>query len=78
MAKFIITFSYAVEGKTYTGKFTAGSPQEIGETFQILFDPNNPEVNSESDKKMNPWLRAAAWVGGVASVILLIKPPRCE
>ena len=73
MAEFVITFSYAVKGTTYTGKFTANSPREIGETFPILFDPSTPKVNSGSDRKVNPWLRAAVWLGGIAIAFLLIE-----
>ena len=73
LAKFVITFSYVVKDNTYSGKFTAGSPRDIGETFEILYDPEKPEVNTGSDKKMSPWMRAAAWIGGVATVILLMK-----
>jgi hypothetical protein len=42
LAEFAITFSYPAQGQTYQGTYKAGSPEEEGHTFEILFDPSNP------------------------------------
>lgn len=48
-ASFLITFSYEVDGRTYRGKYRSGSPVDLGHSFEILYDPNDPAMNTGSD-----------------------------
>lgn len=47
--EYVITFTYSVQGREYTGKYKAGLPQEPGQTFEIMYDPTSPNRNSGSD-----------------------------
>ena len=49
LARFRVTFSYRVDGKTYYGKYESGSPVDLGHSFEILYDPNDPASNTGSD-----------------------------
>jgi hypothetical protein len=43
LAEFTITFSYPAQSQTYYGTYKAGSPEQEGHTFEILFDPSDPQ-----------------------------------
>jgi hypothetical protein len=49
MAEFTVTYSYLALGKAYYDTYRAGSPQEEGQTFEILFDPSDPQHNTGND-----------------------------
>jgi hypothetical protein len=72
-AEFLITFSYSAEGKVYTGKYKAGSPKDVGDTFEISFNPDNPQENTGEDPKLKPWVRAFAIILGTLVTLILIK-----
>jgi hypothetical protein len=63
-ARFRVTFSYDVDGKIYYGKYKSGSPVDIGHSFEILYDPNDPASNTGSD--------VTSKLGTVVGVILFI------
>lgn len=73
IAKFVIHFSYPAVGRVYAGKYIAGSPKEIGETFEIMFNASSPKENTGSDKDRPVWLHGLAAVVGIAVTLLLIK-----
>jgi len=64
LARCRVTFSYEVDGKIYYGKYKCGSPVEIGHSFEILYDPNDPGSNTGSD--------STSKLGTVVGVILFI------
>lgn len=64
LARFRVEFSYEVDGKAYYGKYKCGSPVEVGHSFEILYDPNDPASNTGSDYTSK--------LGTVAGVILFI------
>jgi hypothetical protein len=72
-ARFVVYFSYSVAAKEYSGRYTAYSPREVGETFEILFDPEHPECNTGSDKEIKIWLKVAAVGGGIVITLLLSR-----
>jgi hypothetical protein len=72
LAEFAIAFSYPAQGRTYQGTYKAGSPEEEGHTFEILFDPSNPQRNSASDAQTKSPLRILGWFIGAAAALLLI------
>jgi hypothetical protein len=71
-AEFVITFSYTVQGKTYFGKYTSGSPRDEGHTLEIQYDVSHPEKNTGSDVPPKPWVRAFVWVVCVGLTVLAI------
>jgi hypothetical protein len=71
-AEYVITFSYSDQGKIYVGKYKAGSPEETGHTFEILYDPSRPESNTGSDVPLKPWVKVIVWVAGGALTFLIV------
>lgn len=72
LAEFTITFSYTANGKTYFGKYKAGSPEEPGHTFEIQFDPSNPRRNTGSEMPRRPWTTVVTCiVGGVIALFVI-------
>ncbi|HWZ50360.1 MAG TPA: hypothetical protein VNW54_02740 [Granulicella sp.] len=69
-AEYIVTFSYAVDGRAFEGNYRANSPQECGHAFEILYDPEHPSKNTGSDVLQTPWIRIAAW--GLAGIFVFI------
>jgi|HubBroStandDraft_2_1064218.scaffolds.fasta_scaffold395509_1 hypothetical protein len=59
VTEYVVTFSYDVGGRKWTGKHTTSTPPEIGHKFEILYDPKHPNRNSGIDHAMNPWVK---WV----------------
>ena len=69
-AEYTVTFSYAVNGRTFEGNYRANSPQECGHAFEILYDPEHPGKNTGSDVLQNPWMRIVAW--GLAGITVFV------
>ena len=69
-----VTYSYRVLDRTYRGSYVAGSPQTVGHTFEILYNPVSPRENTGSGDpgNGNPWIKLATAVVGVAAAALLI------
>ena len=72
LAEFTITFSYTANGQNYFSKYKAGSPEELGHTFEIQYDPSNPKRNTGSEGAGNPWWKAVSWVLGGALGLFLV------
>jgi hypothetical protein len=70
--EYVVSFSYEVLGKTYRGKYFAGSPHENRETFEILYDPNHPQRNTGSGDAGNKWMKVTFWVAGAALAALIL------
>jgi hypothetical protein len=64
--EYIVSFSYSVAGRTYSGSYRAGSPSREGHHFEISYDPNNPGRNTATELMDTPvgWLIKAALVFG--------------
>jgi hypothetical protein len=54
--EYAITFRYQVDGKHYTGEFECSRPWEVGSTFCIRYDPNDPETNTMCDRRGDRWV----------------------
>ena len=72
-ATFRITFSYEIEGKTYSGKYKSGSPVEIGHSFEILYDPQDPAGNTGADVVPGRLVRVSACILAIGLVLLLVR-----
>jgi hypothetical protein len=68
--EYIVTFSYVANGRTFKGNYGANSPQECGHTFEILYDPAHPNINTGSDVLQNPWIRITAGILGIISALI--------
>jgi hypothetical protein len=71
-ADYRVSFSYEVDGRLHTGRFRASSPQEVGETIEILYDRTHPNRNSLADAVSNPLIRLGAWIVGIGLAVLAI------
>ena len=68
----LVVFSYEVNGETYSGQFM-GSAMKPGDTFEIRYDPDDPNQNDTSmDSKRNKAIMIAAAIGGMLLAGLLI------
>ncbi len=70
--KYVVDFSYEVHEKTFQGWYFAGTFHEPGETFEILYDPLNPNRNTGSEYRGPTLARITACIVGVALTVLLI------
>jgi hypothetical protein len=50
---YFIHFRYMVGGQTYGGKFESRSPVPPEHTFEILYNPDNPQQNTRSGSVTN-------------------------
>ena len=71
-AEYLVTFSYQADGQDFDGSYRVNSPQDIGHTFEILYNPSNPRQNSGSDSLANPWRKWSARIIGIAAALLAI------
>ena len=60
--RYLIVFSYSVNGETHSGEFTSSKELEVGSTFPLRYDTNNPEKNDRNSGVDGPWFNLAAWV----------------
>jgi hypothetical protein len=68
----LIVFSYKVNGETYSGEFM-GTAMKPGDTFEIRYDPDDPNQNDTSmDSKRSKASMIAAAAGGLLIAGLLI------
>ena len=70
--EYSVTFSYEVNGKTFKGAYTATYPQESGHTFEIVYNPADPESNSGGDVNPPTWSRWAAILIAICLTLLAI------
>lgn len=68
-ARYVIRFSYTVDGRAYEGSYRANSERDCGDRLEIVYDPREPRRNSGSDIMHNPWVKWGARIAGVAIVI---------
>lgn len=66
--RFVIGFTYDVDGESYTGEFTSPKYIEQGHVFSIGYDPLHPEQNTKS---ANAPGKATLFGIGVAGSIVL-------
>jgi hypothetical protein len=63
LPNYIITFEYLANEEWYSGKYQTRWPVEDGHEFTILYDPENPAINTGSDSMRNAWNRFIHEVG---------------
>jgi hypothetical protein len=67
--EYVITFKYSVQGRDYSGKYKARSPPELGQTFEIMYDPTSPGTNTVSYSVQTHRMKVLIW----SLVIVLIS-----
>ena len=70
--QYVVNFSYEVHEKNFQGWYFAGTSNEPGETFEILYDPLNPSSNTGSEYRGPTWAKITAYMVGAALTLLLI------
>jgi hypothetical protein len=70
--KFLIVFSYAVNGNHLSGEFTSSRKWKEGTTFPLKYNPQNPEENDRANEGGGWLANAATWAGGIAIVVLYL------
>jgi hypothetical protein len=68
--RYLIVFSYSVNGGTYTGEFTSSAELKEGSTFPITYDSANPEKNDRNSGTDGPWFNVAAWIVAILLGVL--------
>ena len=71
---YVVHFRYMVEGQTYGGNFESRNPVPPEDTFEILYNPANPQQNtkSESIPPRNSKIVFAAIVAIVIAVVAFV------
>jgi hypothetical protein len=59
--RYLIVFSYSVNGETYSGEFTSSDELKEGSRFALTYNSANPEENDRNSGVNGPWFNAAAW-----------------
>ncbi len=60
--RYLIVFSYSVDGANLSGEFTSSDELKEGSTFSLSYDAANPEKNDRNTGVDGPWFNLAAWV----------------
>jgi hypothetical protein len=68
---YVVTFTYQAYGGEYSGKYLTRQKEEIGHTFDISHDPENPRKNSGGSNIFNVYFQQFQ-IPMVILVIILI------
>ncbi|MGD0369892.1 MAG: hypothetical protein ABSA94_20760, partial [Acidobacteriaceae bacterium] len=60
--RYLIVFSYSVDGANLSGEFTSSKELKEGSTFPLSYDSANPEKNDRNSGVDGSWFNFAAWV----------------
>src|SRR5690348_5995800 len=63
--EYIVCFEYKAMGSTYSGTYKSPVPRRCGHSLQILYDPQNPEVNTGSDSQYRRSTRIAIRIAAI-------------
>jgi len=69
---YVVTFSYLALGRMLQGSYRANSPQVVGNTFEVTFNPSRPEENSALDPATKPWVRLVLSAIGITLTCLFL------
>jgi hypothetical protein len=64
--KYLIVFSYEVDGNHFNGEFLSSSERKEGSTFPLRYDPDDPEQTDRSDDDGSLLGKVATLAGGIA------------
>lgn len=67
--EYVVRFKYKAMGTTYSGTYKSSVPREPGHTIEILYDPDNPEVNTGMDL---PYRRSSRIMLRIAGILLAL------
>jgi hypothetical protein len=75
---FIVSFSYYAHAKTFSDEFTSTVAMEQGKTFPVLYNPLNPQQNSQSESASTsrPPLFALGIAGSIVISLLYLAMMR--
>lgn len=71
-SKYLIVFSYEVDGERYSGEYTSSSPVAEKSSFSLRYDADNPEHNQYSlrDAMNSLPFKIAAYAALIGAVVL--------
>ncbi len=69
---FVTTFSYKVNGELFVGEIDPDQERNEGETFNLLYDPLNPQVNTAEKAPPSRTQKILHWAVGAVGVALLL------
>ena len=69
---FLTTYTYAFEGRNYTGSFDASVPHQPGETISLWIDPSHPSLTSLSQPEQTALQIVIKVLVGVILAALLL------
>ena len=66
---FVVVYSYAVDGKLYTGKFYSSHEWENGTDLTALYDPQDPAECTACDDDQSQSEAAVEWICGFLELL---------
>ncbi|HWE85117.1 MAG TPA: hypothetical protein VG267_09245 [Terracidiphilus sp.] len=70
--RYLIVFSYEVDGSHYSGEFRSDSEWKEGSTFPIKYNPADANENDRADESAGPLVSVLIFVLGVAVAAIII------
>ena len=70
--RYLIGYSYEVQGSHYVGEFKSPLPYDEGETFEVKVNPCNPERShlAKQEQTLYWWIVRTVLVCGVAALLI--------
>jgi hypothetical protein len=68
---FIVTFSYTVNNQLFVDTFEAYIVYEVGQEFELAYDPKNPKSNNCSMPPESIQSKILFWLAAITGAILL-------
>lgn len=69
---YIVLYSYVVNGNHYSGEFKSSTEWQEGSSFQLKYNPQNPDETDRQEDSDRPAMTFISWVVGIALVGLYL------
>ena len=69
LTHYVVTFTYKVNGTTYSGVLSSPVQVEPGDTFLLRYNPADPKENNSLESELDrPWFKEYTWLVGALIV----------
>jgi hypothetical protein len=73
LAHYVVTFTYRVNGTTYSGELSSPVQVEPGDTFLLRYNPADPKENNSLESELDrPWFKEYTWLVGALIVAAML------
>jgi hypothetical protein len=73
LAHYVVTFTYKVNGTTYSGVLSSPAEVQPHDTFAIHYNPADPKENNSLESELDrPWFKEYTWLVGALIVAAML------